>query len=882
MHFGRRHQMSVYRFGFGCQTERSVMRFPVPLWTRAIALMTVTVLSASIARSQPVCGSVVSDEPNGLQFGWAHTMTTWDPDGSGPLPEKLVMGGSFNLGATPGLPATPSVALWDGLAWQPILLGNLVLALTTFNGELVAGGRLSRDEIGAVEGVAAYDGTAWRQLGDDLVGNVESLIVYNNQLVAVGRVRRAGESNYEAAVVLVGGVWRSLGAPFRLSSSFGGAKAAAIFQDELYIGGGNLRNADSPMQYLAKWNGTEWRAVGGGVNSDVYAMTVHDNQLVIGGAFSVVDIGGQTIPANSVAVWDGQRWGSLNSSLLPLPGNAVPVVSALASHNRKLFVGGLIALDGSQGVVSYDGTTWETVGSGITGMGAISTFMPWRGGMLVGGWFSQASGNLNQCAAFFNGERWLPFSEASVIFDICSLSDSIYATGLFIDLLSWNTFTFAQRQGDRWAPVPGAPALTYASYINLIRYRGKLIVFGQLASAPGPRVVFVFDGTTWTQIGTFDDAVFAAAVWNDELYVAGRFQNIDNLSARRLAAWNGSTWRVVPGSPNSDIYALAANGPTLVAGGAFTRIGNRAASRLAQFDGTQWLPVGTGIPAGEVYAIEPFDNDLFIGGSFDRAGSVVANNIVRWDGTQFLNTGSGANGSVLSITTLGDRVFAGGTFTTIGGVSSSKVAIFEGVWRAIGGVSDNAGGGLVTQVRTIRNDVHFVGRFVSGPSGSANLWARWLDRGAPPDVTVASPVVAQNANTDVQLALTVESASPVTVAWRRNNMPVVNGPAGASPQGGTVAGAGSLHLSVSGVRLSDAGVYEATLVNACGTTVSPLITLVVTCDADFDNSAGLNSQDIFSFLTAWFTNDPRADFNASGSVTVQDVFSFLAAWFAGC
>ncbi len=57
---------------------------------------------------------------------------------------------------------------------------------------------------------------------------------------------------------------------------------------------------------------------------------------------------------------------------------------------------------------------------------------------------------------------------------------------------------------------------------------------------------------------------------------------------------------------------------------------------------------------------------------------------------------------------------------------------------------------------------------------------------------------------------------------------------------------------------------------------------VNTCTADFNGQGGINVQDIFDFLNAWFAGDPRADVNGANGVTVQDIFDFLAAWFAGC
>ncbi|GEM_PF-2205528 len=54
------------------------------------------------------------------------------------------------------------------------------------------------------------------------------------------------------------------------------------------------------------------------------------------------------------------------------------------------------------------------------------------------------------------------------------------------------------------------------------------------------------------------------------------------------------------------------------------------------------------------------------------------------------------------------------------------------------------------------------------------------------------------------------------------------------------------------------------------------------CAADFNGTGGTTVQDIFDFLAAYFSTDPRADFNGVGGVTVQDIFDFLTAYFTGC
>jgi hypothetical protein len=50
---------------------------------------------------------------------------------------------------------------------------------------------------------------------------------------------------------------------------------------------------------LARWNGTDWSSLGSGVSSDVWALTIYDGALVVGGSFARVG----AITANYIAMW---------------------------------------------------------------------------------------------------------------------------------------------------------------------------------------------------------------------------------------------------------------------------------------------------------------------------------------------------------------------------------------------------------------------------------------------------------------------------------------------------------------------------------------------------------------------------------------------------
>jgi hypothetical protein len=77
---------------------------------------------------------------------------------------------------------------------------------------------------------------------------------------------------------------------------------------------------------------------------------------------------------------------------------------------------------------------------------------------------------------------------------------------------------------------------------------------------------------------------------------------------------------------------------------------------------------------GSVLALGISGNMLYAGGNFTTAGGVAANYIAQWDGTSWLPMGSGMNNVVNALTVSGNALYAGGNFTTAGTKLSSYVA----------------------------------------------------------------------------------------------------------------------------------------------------------------------------------------------------------------
>ncbi len=132
--------------------------------------------------------------------------------------------------------------------------------------------------------------------------------------------------------------------------------ALATNGTDLYAGG-RFTNAAAGITNLAKWNGSSWSALGGGIasttNDFVAAIAVQGNDVYVGGRFT--NAGG--ILASNIARWNGSAWSALGSGVSPGLVLNPPVVRALALNNDALHVGGHFGWAG--GKPSYGFAIWH-------------------------------------------------------------------------------------------------------------------------------------------------------------------------------------------------------------------------------------------------------------------------------------------------------------------------------------------------------------------------------------------------------------------------------------------------------------------------------------------------------------------------------------------
>ncbi|MFH0983184.1 MAG: hypothetical protein V2A79_16820, partial [Planctomycetota bacterium] len=275
-----------------------------------------------------------------------------------------------------------------------------------------------------------------------------------------------------------------------------------------------------------------------------------------------------------------------------------------------------------------------------------------------------------------------------------------------------------------------------------------------LAILPIPCVLADSCPPAWTpgfEFPGMNSNVCALTVFDDgtgpALYAGGGFTTAGGVTAKSIAKWNGTQWSALGGGMGGTwpyVYALTVfddgNGPALYAGGAFTTAGGVTANRIAKWNGTQWSPLGSGMN-NDVRALAVFDDGsgpaLYAGGNFTTAGGVPANYIAKWDAAliAWSALGSGMNSSVMALTVFDDgtgpALYAGGYFTTAGGVPANSIAKWNGTqWSALGSGMN----GLVSAL-TVFDDgtgpaLSAGGDFSTAGGVTANGIAKW-NPGAP-------------------------------------------------------------------------------------------------------------------------------------------------------
>jgi hypothetical protein len=175
------------------------------------------------------------------------------------------------------------------------------------------------------------------------------------------------------------------------------------------------------------------------------------------------------------------------------------------------------------------------------------------------------------------------------------------------------------------------------------------------------------------------------------------------------------------------VYTLAVSGSRLYAGGEFTTAGGSAANYIAQWNGSSWSALGSGMGNGDgdpprVSALAVSGGTLYAGGYFTTVGGIGANYIAQWNGSSWSALGSGMNNAVSALGVSGSTLYAGGDFTMAGGNPANGIAQWNGSsWSALGaGISP-----YVFALAVSGSTLYAGGEFTTAGGNAANNIAQW-------------------------------------------------------------------------------------------------------------------------------------------------------------
>src|SRR5262245_49946598 len=347
-----------------CQMQKCAFHSGIAILL-SIALTTSAAAQCADWRARPTL-------ENSGHIGRVNNLKVWDPDGHGPQPSVLVVGGVFqHAGGATGIEAN-HIATWDGAAWQALGGGTNagVSALETFNGQLIAGGDVSSP----ANRVARWNGSSWQALGAGLNDIVFDLKTHAGELWAASR---AGVDRWN------GTAWQHASgvAPYALLSAF----------NELYAG---LNTGGSSLDDVVRWNGSSFQNIGFGRDGAAWSLAQYNGGIVAGGSFDTA--GG--IPASHIAFRGaGGAWQALGTGL---PGT----VNALAVYNGELIAGGDFETSGAlaiHNIARWNGSMWLPMGGGTNG--SVYALAVYRGELYVGGYFDQVDSMTCESLAKWNG-----------------------------------------------------------------------------------------------------------------------------------------------------------------------------------------------------------------------------------------------------------------------------------------------------------------------------------------------------------------------------------------------------------------------------------------------------------------------------------------------
>jgi hypothetical protein len=397
-------------------------------------------------------------------------------------------GDLYAAGPTPN--GAKAISKWDGTAWSQVARAHPqynqyslgVNVLGVYNNQLIAGG--SCDSIGGIitsgSDVVTLNGASWSKLGvsPPSITQVNCFSIYNNELYVGGQ----GVNKWN------GTSWTSVASG---TNTTGQVHSMAVYNNELYMGGDFTKIGGVNMttgKGFAKWNGSAITTLPGLTDSMIVVgfhvnggnvasmMTFNGELCVIGN----MQWAGSLTGLHGAAKWNGTSWSDMHGGI---KGNGSLNANCLTTNGSDLFIVGAVQRinvaftnDSINQAARWDGTTWHPMLGTSTGYAFLSaenyngeiysayqSMVKWTGNVTTGIKQESKSDDLvtypnpvtdvfyvkgfadNAVAKIFNSEGQLMQTSAIKAGEVATFNCESFATGLYIVKITGNNFTKSSR-----------------------------------------------------------------------------------------------------------------------------------------------------------------------------------------------------------------------------------------------------------------------------------------------------------------------------------------------------------------------------------------------------------------------------------------------------
>jgi len=356
------------------------------------------------------------------------------------------------------------------------------------------------------------------------------------------------------------------------------AIAAGPSAGQLYVGGHftlvNGTGADSiTANNIAMWDGTEWHALGSGINGTVTSICVIGRLVYVGGTFTQT-ASNPAVAVNNVAIWNSlpSQWFALGSGGPVGGGVNGPVTSlnaASVSGTTQLIVGGTFTIvNGSSNGFSPAGSNGNLAIYNPAGTPS-ATFLPFQTGTNN----SVLCGSVrNNTVA--NGGTFTTAGPNAQVGVATSLGGNFVATTNFgstpVDAISYDT------AGDLYVGGTFAPAIGNGNSTSISCLLSGAGSYTGLAGG-------VTITTPTAGIGTVN-AILFDVLNTSEPIIGGRFDIAGGVPAENLVQWNPSAGTFVTyiGGTDGTVNALGEDSfHSIYVGGSFDSATSTAGSILS-------------------------------------------------------------------------------------------------------------------------------------------------------------------------------------------------------------------------------------------------------------------------------------------------------------